>query len=160
MELFECKIKLEKLNEKGEKKAVTETYLVDATGFADAEYKFIEEMTPYISGDYRVEAIKRTKIVEVFDSNRTINEVDAEATKLLGLNSKADADYLKYYECKVNYLMEDEKTGKPKKEVQVMYVLASSLNAAHDTLVEGMKGSMADWEMGSITETKVLDIFK
>ena len=63
---FECKVRYDKTMENGSIKKVTEPYLVDALSFTEAEARIIEEMTPFISGEYSVSAVKRTKIAEIF----------------------------------------------------------------------------------------------
>ncbi len=55
---FECKIRYDKIMENGAIKKVTEPYLVDALSFTEAEARIIEEMTPYISGEFSVSAVK------------------------------------------------------------------------------------------------------
>ena len=62
---FECKIQYEKTMENGMNKKVTEPYLVDALSFTEAEARIIEEMTPYISGEFTVSDIKRAKYSEL-----------------------------------------------------------------------------------------------
>lgn len=49
---FECKIRYEKIAENGMNKKVTEPYLVDALSFTEAESRIIEEITPFISGEF------------------------------------------------------------------------------------------------------------
>ena len=49
---FECKIRYEKTNKNGIEKKVTEPYLIDALSFTEAEARIIEEITPFISGEY------------------------------------------------------------------------------------------------------------
>ena len=56
---FECKIRYEKVAENGMNKKVTEPYLVDALSFTEAESRIIEEITPFISGEFTVSDIKR-----------------------------------------------------------------------------------------------------
>ena len=51
---FECKIRYEKVMENGMNKKVTEPYLVDALSFTEAEARIIEEITPFISGEFTV----------------------------------------------------------------------------------------------------------
>ncbi len=63
---FECKIRYDKMQENGSVKKVNEPYLVDALSFTEAEARIIEEMTPFISGEFSVAAVKRTKISEIF----------------------------------------------------------------------------------------------
>lgn len=59
---FECKVRYDKMMENGVVKKVNEPYLVDALSFTEAEARIIEEQTPFISGDFSVSAVKRTKI--------------------------------------------------------------------------------------------------
>lgn len=58
---FECKVTYEKMMENGMQKKVTEPYLVDALSFTEAEARIIEEIQPYITGDFTVADIKRAK---------------------------------------------------------------------------------------------------
>ena len=41
-----------------------------------------------------------------------------------------------------------------------MMVQASDIKEALDGITEGMKGSMADYEIASITETTIMDVYK
>ena len=63
---FICKVKYEKMLENGMQKKVTEAYLVDALSFTEAEARIIEEMQPFITGDFIINDIKRAKISELF----------------------------------------------------------------------------------------------
>lgn len=65
---FECKIRYEKVMENGMQKKVTEPYLVDALSFTEAEARIIEEMTPFITGEFTVSDIKRANYSELFPS--------------------------------------------------------------------------------------------
>ena len=56
---FEGKIRYEKVAENGMNKKVTEPYLVDALSFTEAEARLIEEVTPFITGEFTVTDIKR-----------------------------------------------------------------------------------------------------
>ena len=55
---FEVRVRYEKTMENGTDKQVTEPYLVDALSFTEAEARIIEEMKPFISGDFKVKAVK------------------------------------------------------------------------------------------------------
>lgn len=63
---FECKIRYEKVMENGMQKKVTEPYLVDSLSFTEAESRIIEEITPFISGEFTVADIKRANYSEMF----------------------------------------------------------------------------------------------
>ena len=69
---FECKVRYDKMQENGVVKKVNEPYLVDALTFTEAEQRINEEMKPYISGDFSISAVKKTKISEIFFSNNCI----------------------------------------------------------------------------------------
>lgn len=135
---FECKVKLEKTAEEGKIIKVNESYLVDALSFTEAEDRMITEMKPFISGEFSVANIKRVKINEMFFYD--------------------DGD--KWYRFKVNYITLDEEKGVEKKVPVAMMVQASEIGQALSRLHEGMKGSMADYEVVTITETLIMDVFK
>ncbi len=134
---FECKVKYEKTLETGTQKKVTESYLVDAMTFTDAEARIIEEMTPFIVGEFEVTAVKKERISELFQ----------------------DPDGDKWYRCKVMFVTLDEKSGVEKKSPSVMLVQASNFEEAVKNLQDGMKGTMSDWEINTITETSLMDVF-
>ena len=135
---FECTIKYEKQLEDGKLAKITERYLVDALTFTEAEARIIKEMKPFISGEFEVPNINPQKYSELF------------------WNEKAD----KWFKTKVNFIVLDEEKGVEKKVANYMLVQANDLKEARELLVEGMKGSQADWEIASISETKILDVYK
>ena len=135
---FEVTVKFEKTSEEGKIKKVTERYLVDALTFTEAEARIIKEMKPFISGLFEVANINPQKYSELF------------------WNEKAD----KWFKTKVNFIVLDEEKGVEKKVANYMLVQANDLKEARELLVEGMKGSQADWEIASISETKILDVYK
>lgn len=137
-QLFETKIRYDKIQENGAVKKVTEAYLVDALTFTEAEARIIEEMTPYISGDFSVVAIKRTKIAEVF------------------WNPEAE----KWWTVKVNFITLDDKTGVEKKSASLILVQADDDASAREKFNEGMRDTMADYEIAGINETNYLEVFK
>ena len=71
---FECKVRYDKTLETGLLKKVTESYLVDALSFTEAEERFLQEIEPMMSGEYSVSDIKRAKIAELFESIDTTDD--------------------------------------------------------------------------------------
>ena len=136
---FECKIRYEKTMENGMNKKVTEPYLVDALSFTEAEARIIEEMTPFISGEFTVSDIKRANYSELFFS-------EEEA-----------AD--RWFKCKLTFITLDEKSGAEKKTSTNVLVQASDLRDAVKKLDEGMKGRMADYIISSMAETAIMDVY-
>jgi hypothetical protein len=137
---FECKARFDKTMETGVQKKVTETYLVDALSFTEAERRFIEEMTPRISGEFTVKDIKRASLSEIFESN------DAAADR--------------WFKAKVAYISLDEKTGAEKRTNQLVLVQATDFRDALKNLDHGMEGTLGDWVIVSITETPIMDVFR
>lgn len=135
---FECKVRYDKMMENGAQKKVNEPYLIDALSFTEAEARIIEEITPFISGEFSVSAVKRTKISEIF------------------WDDSAD----KWYLVKVAFITIDEKTAVEKKTTSLILVAASDFKGAYDNFMEGMKGTMADFDIVSITETPIMDVYK
>ena len=89
---FICKVSYQKMMENGFQKKVTEQYLVDSLSFTEAEARIIEEMRPYITGEFTVSAVGRARLTEVF-----FNEGET------------------YYKVKINFITLDERTGVEKK---------------------------------------------
>lgn len=135
---FECKVRYNKMLETGEQKKVNEPYLVDALSFTEAEARIIEEITPFISGDFTVSAVKRTNISDIFWDDRCD----------------------KWYNVKVLFITIDERSGKEKKSATHILVQASDFRNALDNFMEGMKGTMSDFEIASIVETPLMDVFR
>lgn len=135
---FECKVRYEKLTGNAVPKKVNEPYLVDALSFTEAEARIIEELTPYISGDFSIAAVKRTRITEIFRDD------------------SADRWYL----VKVAFITIDEKSDVEKRTVQQILVAASDFQGAFDNFEAGMKGTLADYEIVSISETLIMDVFQ
>lgn len=131
-------VRFDKTMENGAIKKVTEPYLVDALSFTEAEARIIEEVTPYISGEFTVSAVKKSKVSEIF----------------------WDETGDRWYQVKSSFITINEKTGAEKRSTAVFMVQASDFKNAYDNFMQGMKGTMADFDIISITETAIMDVFK
>lgn len=140
MMLYECGVRFEKTMENGLTRKVTELYLVDALSFAEAEGRITKEMEPFMSGDFDVVTIKRTNISEIVE------------------NASDAAD--KWFKAKLMFITFDEKTGKEKKQAVHFIVRATDINNAHAVVIDRLKGSMVDFEIATLDETKIMDIFR
>lgn len=140
MTWFECKIKYDKTQEDGLIKSVTDSYLVDALSFTEAESRFVEEMKPYISGEFVVTDIKRAKIAELVES--------------------VDASDDRWYKAKVAFITLDEKTGAEKRTAQFQYIQAKDFATALSNLQKNMQGTLGDWVVVAMQETPIVDVFR
>ena len=134
---FECKIRYDKMLDAGVTKTVTESYLIDALSFTEAEARAIEEMKPFISGEFTVSDIKRKKFSDTFFSE--------------------SGD--RYYNVRLYFITVDEKSGSKKRTNVNMLVQASSVDEAWDIVEVEMKKTMIDYWIVSVTETAIIDVF-
>ena len=137
---FTCKVSYEKTLENGMNKKVTEPYLVDALSFTEAEARIIEEMAPYVSGEFTVAAVAKANYSELFYAEDDIND-----------------SY--WYKVKLGFITLDEKTGAEKKTYTNILVQAADLRDAVKRLDAGMKGCMADYIIVSVAETPIMDVY-
>lgn len=122
--------------ENGVEKKVTESYLVDALSCTEAEARMLKEMEPYINGAFSISSVKQAKYSEIF----------------LG-----EGDY--FFKCKVVFITLGEKSGTEKESSTNMLVQASNLREAIKKLDKGMEGSIADYHIKGVNETKIMDVF-
>ena len=134
---FECKLRYDKMLDTGIQKTVTEPYLVDALSFTEAEARIIEEIKPYISGEFTICDIKRAKFSDTF------------------FNETGD----RYFRAKLYYITLDEKSGSEKKTAVNMLIQATILKEAVEIIETEMKKTMIDYSIASVTETALMDVF-
>ena len=128
---------MKKTLESGMQKKVVEYYLVDALSFTECEARTIEEIKPFVSGEFQIVSIKKENLSEIF------------------FNENGD----RFYKAKVNFITLDEKSGAEKKTAAYMLMQASNIEEAKNVLTEGMKGTLADYVIESIKETKIMDVY-
>lgn len=136
---FVCKISYGKTMGNGMNKKVTEPYLVDALSFTEAEARIIDEVGPYISGEFTVTAVAKANYSELFFAEDAVSD--------------------RWFKCKLGFITLDEKTGNEKKTYTNVLVQACDLRDAVKKLDEGMKGSMADYVILSVAETPIMDVY-
>ena len=139
-EWYEVKFQHEQTQEDGTQKKVTELYTVDALSFTEAESKITEEMKLYVSGETFIKAITRAPYKEIF------------------FDERESAD--KYYKAKLDFITIDEKTEKEKKSTVTYLVQAANLDEAKKNINEVMGTTMIDYDIQSIAETKIIDVFE
>lgn len=134
---IESAVIYDKVQENGMVKKTTERNLFDALSFTECEARTIEEMTPYISGEFTVKAVRKTKISEIF----------------------FDETAHKFYLVCVAFITIDEKTAAEKRSLSQILVQANNFDAAVVTFKERMKDTMADWEIASVAETPYMGVY-
>ena len=134
---FECTSKYLKMDESGHEKKVSETYLLDAVSFTEAESRIYKELQTMVSGEFSVSKIAKTRISEIIPSD--------------------NGD--RWFKAKVTFITVDEESGKEKRTSQSVLVFSSNIKDAYDQIIEAMQGMMADFEISGITESTIMDVF-
>jgi hypothetical protein len=134
---FETNVKYVKIDENGRERKVSETYLLDAINFTEAETRIHTELQKMISGEFQVKKISDAHLSEIIPCS--------------------DGD--RWYKSKVTFITIDEELGREKRVAQYVLVYAANIKHAYDNILEVMKGMMADFEITSIAESNILDVF-
>jgi len=133
---FEVKVKMQKTQEDGTQKKVTEQYVVEAATFGEAERRITECLKPYIEGEFDVTDIKIAGYSQI-------------------VNADENAD--KYFKAKVTFAALDETTGKEKKTSELYLVQSETLESAESDVKNYLNDS--NTTISSIAETVILDVF-
>ena len=133
---FECKVKYGKVDSTGKAKRVSETYLVDAISFAEAEERISREVAPYVTGEFAIAGLKKASVNEIF----------------------AHEEGDRWFRCKVVFVSIDEVKGTEKRISSTILVFGSDIDNAWKHLNEALKDTMSDYEVASIADTTIMDI--
>lgn len=136
---YEVTIQYQKTLEDGRVKKVTEQYVVEALSFTEAESRIVEEMIPYISGDFDVVSEKIAPYNEIFLSDNSTDD--------------------KWFVSKVGFITLDEKTAKEKKQTFRYLVQAETSELALDYTKEMLSHGMSDYSIDSVQDTPIIDVF-
>jgi len=134
---FECTAKYIKMDDTGHEKKASETYLLDAISFTEAESRIYKELQTMVSGEFTVSKIAKTRISEIIPSD--------------------NGD--RWYKAKVAFITVDEESGKEKRVSQFVLVFSDNIKDAYDQIIVAMEGMMADFEISGINESTILDVF-
>lgn len=134
--IFEVKISYKKASEDGLVKKVTETYLIKAYTFAEAEKLMAEYAEAYAMSMWNIKAIR---VISIFEIVRGAVEEP-------------------YYEFKLGILTLDECTGREKQQNIKMLLSAENMDDAKLRLKGHMKGTFLDYKIVRIQESPIVDI--
>jgi len=137
---FETTVRYERQMEDGMQKKISEIYVVDALSFGEAEEAITKEMSSYVSGEFEVKNINPAAYGEIFFSE----------------NANDD----RWYKAKLSFITIDEKTEKEKRSSVAYLVQSASFNGAVKNIEEVMSGTMIDYVIANISETKIMDVYE
>jgi len=134
---FECKVKYVKVDDDGRERKVSEVYLVDAVTFTDAETRIIQNLQEIVRGEFVVDNIKKSNIVEIFphDSGEW------------------------WFKAKIGIVTIDENAGKEKKINNYFLVAADDIKEAMQRLESGLSYILVPYQTTSIALCNIVDVF-
>ena len=135
---LEISIRFEKEQPNGETKKATERYVIEAESFSEAEARTAELASNEGIYDYELRSAAQANYNEI---------VSADAS-----------NELRWYKTKVSFLATDENADKEKRYSKTYLVQGSSLLAAVKNIENIFKGSILDYRIASILETKNIDV--
>ncbi|MBW8331972.1 MAG: DUF4494 domain-containing protein [Prolixibacteraceae bacterium] len=134
---FECKVKYVKIDDDGRERKVSEVYLVDAVSFTDAETRIIQQMETMVRGEFMVDNIKKSNIVEIYPHE--------------------NGEW--WYKARIGIVTIDEKAGKEKKINNYFLVAADDLKQALQRLEEGLAYVLVPYQTTSLAICNIIDVF-
>ena len=132
-------VRYEKTLEDGTNAKTTEQYVVDGLSWSECEAKTTEEMSKYTNSDIEIVTMKKAGFSELF-----LSGVDSED---------------KYYDCSINMITIDDKSDKEKKTKVRYLVQGDTIEKARKNVDEIMGKSLIDYDITSLKETSIMDVF-
>ena len=136
---FEAKVKYVKVGEDGKERKMSESYLLDAMSYTEAESRITESLREMIQGDFYIAGLKKSNVTELVESN--------------------DGNDDKWFKAKVNIIDADQISGKEKKSSQYFLVAGSELERALANLQKSLSTYVVPFEIASLADTTIMDVF-
>lgn len=134
---FEGKVSYVKIDDDGRERKVSETYLFDAVSYTDAETRVIEQLRTMVRGEFTVDSIRKSSIIEIF--------------------AHENGEW--WYKVKIAIVTIDEKLGREKKINNYFLVAADDIKQAMKRIEEGLSYILVPYEITSISLSTILDVY-
>lgn len=135
---FEVVVAFEKMGEDGLTKKTKETVVVEAFSLGEAEQRALEEYAPLAVGAPECVKAGLAPYKEIFFAD--------------------EGDI--FYKAKVALITINETTDKEKRTNVYYLTNAATIESARKNIVEAYNGSMQDYVIASIAESKVLEVYE
>lgn len=135
---FEVVVAYEKMGEDGLCRKTKETVVVEAFTCSDAEKRALEETAPLASGECECVKVGLASYKEIFFAE----EGDV------------------FYKVRVSLITINEVSNKEKRTNVYYLTNASTIEGARKNVVEAYNGSMQDYVIASISETKITEVYE
>ena len=135
MIFYEIKISYTRQTGEDNPAGVKETYMVEGLTCADVENHLIEEIKPFISGEWEVKSCKQVQFYDLIT------------------NPEGD----RWYKARVE-MITIEDSGKEKRKAVSIYVQAGNITEANKSLQKELTN--VDCEVVSITRSPILEVYR
>lgn len=135
---FEVKIKYNKITEEGKEVKVSETYLIDAMSFTEAESRITTSLKEMIQGDFYIVSIKKSNITELIESD--------------------DINDDKYFKAKVAIIDADEISGREKRSNKYLLVAGADVDRALEHLKNSLSTYVVLTDIVSLGDSNIIDV--
>jgi len=132
---FECKYKFNKEDSQVGFKSTTETVLMDAVSWSEAETRVYAELASNLR-DFKLMKVGEYKVQDIV------------------FNEEAE----KWYRCKVSMVTVDEKSGREKKVKQIVLVAANDIKAANESINDLFSTALSNFTSVEIKETNIVEV--
>lgn len=137
---YKVQASYERLLENGCSKKEPHYILIDALNYTEAEARAITELTPFASQNLEINKIIPCNFADVVDGK--------------------GMDQDKWYKVKCFFIALDEKTQAEKTTLATFLIQAKDFQDAVNSFVNYMHDSMAEWEIGAISETPIEEVYR
>jgi hypothetical protein len=134
---YESKVKYLKVDQGGFERKQTDTFLIDAVSYTDAESRVYAIMKELTNGEFIIMNIKQSNITEII--------------------SKLDGEW--WYKAKISLITLDEEAGREKKINQYILVAGNDLKDAQKQLEEGLSCMLISYVAVSIAISPICEVF-
>lgn len=136
---FEVKIRYKKNGYGGKEKIVSESYLLDAVSFTEAEKRTFEAMKVNLSSNIgmKIDAIKKSRLVEVFPFD--------------------DGEY--WFKITVLMILYDEKSGQEQKTKEAYLLMADDIQEGLNRMKHSLDMELVPYVVTAISVSNILDVF-
>lgn len=136
---FEVKIKYNKISEEGKEVKVSETYLIDAMSFTEAESRITTSLKEMIQGNFYIVSIKKSNITELIESD--------------------DINDDKYFKAKIAIIDADQISGKIKRSNQYFLIAGADVDRALEYLKKTLSTYVVPTDIVSLGDSNIIDVF-
>lgn len=134
---YEVKAVYVKIDDDGREVKASESYLLDAVSFTDAEARITEQLRTMIRGEFVIDKISKSRIVEIFPHE--------------------DGEF--WWKGKISIVTIDEKAGKEKVINNFFLVAADDLEQALKRLKEGLSYILVPYQITQLVLSPIVDVF-